>query len=272
MATLSLIASLEAELDESEEKQAGQQKTHSSSRALDAAPEPLQIEIASSSEEEDNASRKSHCSSQSYTNDRDNVCVGLEGQLKVHIAEDSEIRQESQITSRDDQAEERQIYYLEKAQNESLLVVDGVWQRGNDKRGFSDAQMDDLQNFQRSFRQHDTTTALSRNNELCPEERSNKFRKRSSSQSTRARNALAEVGYEVSTMPGRSSPGRKRKICSTSKEAIPVQDTADDPEPPLSPLPPVTVGKEVLEIADSQEKFVGLYIQGCARLWKARLA
>ena len=255
MGTLDLIASLEADRDESEEKQAAKHKTHSSLCTIAAAPAAPKIEITTRSEKEDNESLNSHnscCTSQSKTNNRNKIYAELEDRVRLLATEDAQIQEDETTTSRT----ERHYGELRKVRNENMSGVnDGRLMKGaNNKRGFSDADLDVFQNFRQSrYRQSDIKSALYPNEGVATEEDFDAACKGARDQPPGAHYVRFEVGHAVSRMPGRS-PGRKRKQRSPSREPISPQDITDD----LGSLP--TLEEAVLEIADSQEeRFVGIH-------------
>jgi hypothetical protein len=290
MADIDLMARLEADLDESEAKQYAY-KAHSSACTTQsyAPSEPQPTEITTSTGEGRRLQRKAHsseCNSQCNTthelqriktviNDRDEKYSALEEQCQNVLAKELERGEDSETTRIvAGEPEKQQFSHAREARNGGLLQLDkdgsvgkGVVKGANDKRGFAEADLDDLQKSQALNRQHHSIATLTQNDEGLAEKQLRKVRKRARSPSPPAHCAPSEVGHEVSKMSG-GSPGRKRKERQRSKEPNALQETADGPE--VSP----TLEGEALEIADSEDElFVSLSIpsglQGCG--WKARL-
>ena len=258
----------ELEDDEDIAKQLFQTKTHSSTlgHQSTAAPESHSAKPATSSLDSNSKQHEIHSSLttkhfSSY--DEGNKYDAMKERSQNDFARESKCGQDSKtILEPKHDHKGTQFTHLSKPQNRNLLrltfnkygsLIREIGNGANDKRGFDEADVNDLKILQPPSHQHSSTSAPSSHSKNHAAKDLSVIYRRAGSQYQRAHHAPAEVGYAASTMPGKS-PGRqpKRLLHSqSSKESI--QEIADD-----SRLPP-RLGRDVQEIEDSEDELqVGL--------------
>jgi hypothetical protein len=283
MLDIELIALLEEDLNEylqeQEQKETDQHKTHSSS-VVYTATELQTAEPEIGAKIKYSAQNEPHIAShdpqvgpapelESATSNQEMKLFGLEEQLRILIAENPEYvddgKKNSTTASQCDEAG----LQCEYTQNGSSVDVQTDCKLGaNQKRNSCEADLD-FNKPQHPHLQSNIIPTLFPTDELFPRTHSEVAGQPPRIQEPQALYALSEVGHEFTTMLG-GSPGRKRKHNALNKEPSSPQEATEDAE--SSP----TIGKS--EIADSQEDYVGLFLyltlestaQGCG--WKARLA
>jgi hypothetical protein len=239
MADMDLIMQPTTDLDEFESTSSSQeaaQRTYTSES--NALCEPLGIKTASSN--------------------RDGLYAGLVEQLKTLTENAPQLAEHGpSILAKKSKYKNLDSMFLRIKERQSLDVGEkdeeyGWFSEGaNHKRGFSEVDFDDLKELRVSHLESNTTPQLSWYDRVRVEEYLDAVYERSTNQLPEAHDAQSEVGHEASTMLGRS-PGRKRKHHSTTQG--PPQATAEEEK--SSP----TLDGDELEIADSQDAFVGLFI------------